>query len=110
MKLPRTSLTSFIAVIGALVLAAIVIPNFFFRARTGNGHPACINQLRQMESAKEQWALENHAKPGDGVSPRDIASYLNRKAKFPSCPQGGTYTLGKVGETPRCSHPSHVLP
>jgi len=43
-----------VAIIG--LLAAIAIPSFI-KARTESQKNACINNLRQVESAKEQWAL-----------------------------------------------------
>jgi len=45
-----------VAIIG--LLAAIAIPSFM-RARTTAQKNACINNLRQIEGAKEQYALEN---------------------------------------------------
>ena len=36
----------------------------------------CINHLRQIESAKEQWALVNHKKEGDGITKPDLIQYL----------------------------------
>jgi hypothetical protein len=60
---------------------------------------SCINGLRQIDGAKEQWALDNHVKNGAIVTTNDIAPY----GGIPVCPQGGTYTLGRVGELPKCS-------
>jgi hypothetical protein len=71
----------------------------------GNG---CINNLRQIDGAKEQWALENKKKTGDTVTEADVAQYIRNG--FPVCPQGGHYTIGSVGENPRCSIPGHSLP
>ncbi|MCG2658750.1 MAG: prepilin-type N-terminal cleavage/methylation domain-containing protein, partial [Kiritimatiellae bacterium] len=45
-----------VAIIG--LLAAIAIPSFM-RARTTSQQNACINNLRQIEAAKDQYALEN---------------------------------------------------
>ena len=47
-----------VAIIG--LLAAIAIPNFV-RARTKSQQNACINNLRQISGAVQQWALENKA-------------------------------------------------
>src|ERR1700691_4733209 len=47
-----------VAIIG--LLAAIAIPNFV-RARTTSQMNACINNLRQIDGAKQQWALEHQA-------------------------------------------------
>jgi len=45
-----------VAIIG--LLAAIAIPSFM-RARTTSQKNACINNLRQIEAGKDQYALEN---------------------------------------------------
>ncbi|MEO6184598.1 MAG: hypothetical protein ABIP71_16145 [Verrucomicrobiota bacterium] len=70
---------------------------------------ACINQLRQFDGAKQQWALENK-QPADAlVVPQQITPYL-KNATLPPCPSGGTYTLNNVNQPPTCSIPGHVLP
>ncbi|HEY4984282.1 MAG TPA: hypothetical protein VIJ24_04405 [Verrucomicrobiae bacterium] len=79
--------------------------------RNHHGGPSlksvCINSLRQIDGAKEQWALETHAKPGDIAPLTNVTSYI--KGGFPKCPQGGSYTIGRVGENPKCSVPGHSL-
>jgi len=67
----------------------------------------CINQLRQIEGAKQQWALENTQPATITPTPEQIAPYL--KDGLPSCPAGGTYTLKSVGEPPTCNQPGHLL-
>jgi len=72
----------------------------------------CINQLRQIDAAKQQWALENN-KTADAVpTAQDIAPYmkLDANGNIPGCPSGGTYTIGAVGVLPACSIPGHLLP
>jgi hypothetical protein len=73
---------------------------------------ACINNLRLIDAAKQQWALEFKKLPTDIPSVEDIQPYMGRGAKgeMPTCPDGGTYTLGAVNEKPTCSVPSHTLP
>jgi hypothetical protein len=73
---------------------------------------ACINNLRQIDAAKQQWALEKN-KPAEAIPTlQDIAPYikLDANGNIPGCPAGGTYTLNAVGELPSCSIPGHVLP
>ena len=72
----------------------------------------CINNLRQIDAAKQQWALEK-SKTADAIpTVQDIAPYLKLDASgnIPGCPSGGTYTLNAVGELPSCSIQGHVLP
>jgi chromosome segregation ATPase len=69
----------------------------------------CINNLRQIDAAKQQWALEND-KTADAIPPaQDLLPYLPNMV-FPVCPSGGTYTINAVGVPPTCSVPGHVLP
>ena len=69
----------------------------------------CINNLRIIEGAKDQWALENKKGTGDVVGAQDLQPYLKNNA-LPVCPQGGVYTLNAVGAPPTCSIPGHVFP
>jgi prepilin-type N-terminal cleavage/methylation domain-containing protein len=52
-----------VAIIG--MLAAIAIPNFV-RARANSQQKACINNLRQIDSAINEWALETGQSNGGG--------------------------------------------
>ena len=94
-------------------LLAIAIPNFIKARATTAGNP-CINNLRQIDAAANQFALENGLKTGTKISfPNDLTPYikLNSAGKIPPCPSGGVYHISKVGETPTCSlTPAHVLP
>jgi hypothetical protein len=70
---------------------------------------ACINNLRQIDAAKNQWALEKGKANGTAVTEADITPYI-QGGVLPKCPAGGKYTIGKVGENPTCSIPGHELP
>ena len=72
---------------------------------------ACISNLRIIDAAKGQWALENHKQNSDTPTMDDIRPYVGRgvSGEVPVCPDGGVYTLGKIGERPTCSIPGHVL-
>jgi hypothetical protein len=94
--------------------AAIAIPN-----RVGSHTSpanACINNLRQIDAAANQFALEHHLTNGDRINfPNDLTPYikLNSAGKIPPCPSGGTYFLERVGENPICTlstaTPRHAL-
>jgi hypothetical protein len=70
---------------------------------------ACINNLRQIEGAKQQFALEAQKPPGTLVSTENLTPYLPNKA-IPACPGGGVYTLNPLGLNPICNVSGHVLP
>jgi len=69
---------------------------------------ACINNLRQIDGATQQWALENRKDATARVTMADILPYLRNKP--PICPANGTYTLSTVSSLPTCSVPGHMLP
>src|SRR5215468_4859487 len=92
-----------VAIIG--LLAAIAIPNFV-KARSTSQANACINNLRQIDAAANQWALENKKTTSSTISyPSDLTPYvkLNSASSIPGCPAGGNYTCASVGATPTCS-------
>ena len=89
------------------LMAAIAIPSFM-KARTTSVQNACINNLRMIDAAKEQWALENNKAAGQAVDAKDIVDYL-KGGQIPVCPQGGTYKLNPIGNNPECNIPGHAL-
>jgi len=102
-----------VAIIG--LLAAIAIPNFV-RARQTSQTNACINNLRQIDGAKQQWALETNQAAGALPVESDVAPYLGRavgSATFAAanvrCPIAGAapavggYTLNNVNVAPQCA-------
>jgi hypothetical protein len=70
---------------------------------------ACINNLRLIDGAKQQWALEHQKGPGALMTAADLTPYM-RSNTLPVCPAGGVYTLNPVGIAPICSIPGHALP
>ena len=71
--------TTVIAPVG--FLSAIAIPNFV-KARGTAQKNACINNLRMIDGAKQQWALENRKKETD-TPMRDDLKPLFGNGQFP---------------------------
>ena len=69
---------------------------------------ACVNNLRLIDSAKQQWALENRKTAETIPGAQDIGAYL-KDGVLPKCQGGGAYTLNAVGAHPACSIPGHAL-
>jgi len=87
------------------ILAAIAIPNFV-KARATAQQSACINNLRQIDGAINEWALETGQSNGASVaSPQTVSAYikLNANNGVPGCPANGTYSTTTVGANPQVS-------
>ncbi len=69
---------------------------------------ACINNLRMLDGAKQQWALEKQKPSGALLTAADIAPYLKGNT-LPVCPAGGVYTFNPVGLAPICNLPGHTV-
>ena len=115
MKINRSRFTGFtlveimivVAIIG--LLATIAIPNFV-RARLKAQQNACINNLRQIDGAKQTWALENKAGQTVVPSQANIQPYLGRGTAgiAPTCPADSSstfatsYNINDLQSAPSC--------
>ncbi len=95
------------------ILMSIAVPNFI-SARSNSQKNTCMANLKQIEGAKEQWAMI--AKKGSTDTPTSVElvgsateGYLKT---FPVCPTSGTYTIGDMSTRPVCSKSAdgHALP
>ena len=117
-----------VAIIG--LLAAIAIPAFM-RARTTSQQNACINNIRQIESGKDQFATEmgrtnGWAWPTDAEAFSNLVGSANGFVKqFPICPastnkgaavyvatmSASDYTVNSMGSNAVCNIlATHRLP
>jgi hypothetical protein len=74
-------------------------------ATTVESANACVANLRQIDGAKQQWALENKKRGDDVPAASDIAPFLIR-SQIPVCSkhQGhGKYILNAVSADPQCT-------
>ena len=102
--------------IGAFVtmLAAVWLmtnPHFYQRVAHTN---ACIANLKQIQGAIEQYALEQKLGPTNRVKLRDISGgtdkFIRPRINLDlTCPQGGTYSIKTVEDAPRCSVTRHTI-
>ena len=86
------------------LLAAIAIPGFA-RARNDARAKTCVNNLRLIEAAKDQWAMATNAAEGAAVTTTDAEYIQQFKGNAqPVCPVGNAaYTVNPVGTTPVCT-------
>ena len=95
-----------VAIIG--LLAAIAIPNFI-KAREASQKNACIANLKQIDGAKNTWALEQKKTSAAVPMDTDIFGATLYIREKPGCPANGTYTLGDVATKPLCTVGDHTL-
>ena len=90
-----------VAIIGLLI--AVAVPNFS-KMRKDAQKTACHAQLKQIDGSKEMWATQEKRADGDTPSESQLGAYF--KDGMPTCPGGGSYTIGPVGSDANCSvHP-----
>ncbi|MFH1593765.1 MAG: prepilin-type N-terminal cleavage/methylation domain-containing protein [Candidatus Omnitrophota bacterium] len=87
-----------VAIIG--LLAAIAIPNFV-RARVTARTNGCVANLKQIDGAKQVWAIDNGAADTSSPGMTDLVPTFLRRT--PSCLADGTYTIATVAAEPICS-------
>ena len=92
-----------VAIIG--LLAAIAVPNFV-QARTAARRNTCVNNLRLITAAKDQYAIESNQADTVVPSPSDVSPYFKSSqlsGGLPKEPMGGSYTVAAVSTAPTCS-------
>jgi len=100
-----------IAVMIVGMLAAIAIPSFV-HSRDLAEQNRCINNMRMIDGAKQQAAMEmgwtDTTDCDDATNKTHVNEYI--KGGLPTCPSGGTYTYNDVQDDPECDVPGHSLP
>jgi prepilin-type N-terminal cleavage/methylation domain-containing protein len=84
------------------ILLAIAVPNFI-RARESSRAKSCVSNLKQIDSGKEQWAMNNKKTSADTPADADLYGADKYVKQTPACPASGTYTINAVGTAPECS-------
>lgn len=84
------------------MIAGISIPAFV-SARNRAQQASMINMLRMVDSAKEQWALENNKDDGAEVTLADIEGYLRPGSL--KLPPGHELKINPIGESPEIVKP-----
>jgi len=88
-----------VAIIG--LLAAIAIPNFV-KAREAAQLNTCLANLRQIDGAKDQWAIENGKSTDDPANKGEVLTYL--RGAEPKCPVGdAAYDFTEIGHLAKCT-------
>lgn len=84
------------------ILMAIAVPQWM-SARETSRRSTCLMNIRQVESAKEQYTMEAKLTNGDPVIMDNLWPEYIKGAAAPHCPIAGVYTVGPVGTPSACS-------
>jgi len=98
-----------VCIIGLIL--AIALPAFN-KTRAQARKQICIEQISQIESAKQQWGVENGKKDGDAPNDDDLFGSTRFMKTKPLCPGGGSYDLTVIGQNATCSQAAtegHIL-
>jgi len=98
------------ALLAAVLVSVLAGARWFMLATARSAVSPCYANLKQIEGAKSSWRLDHGKTTNDIPNWADLVGKNGYLRQMPICHQGGTYTLGSVGEAPRCSIPDHVLP
>ena len=69
----------------------------------------CIENLAQIESAKQIWGVEHAKKDGDVPTSTELIGPNLYLKKDPACPAGGTYSFNGIGANATCTIDGHSL-
>ena len=83
------------------MLAVMAIPSYV-RARSKAQESRCVNNLRQIDGAKNLWALEHGKSTGATVLDGDVNPYLRESMAEMEEPAGGNYQIDVIGVDPSC--------
>lgn len=89
------------------VLLAMSLPNFV-RSRENTQTNICLNNLRQISAAKNQWAVEENHGTTEVPALSDLTAYFKGGTAKVFCPQdpsksfGASYEIQPVGTEPIC--------
>ena len=106
-------------IISALVVVFVAAALWWLSEHRGsNLKSPCLVNMESIETWKLNWMTANDKTLNDTPSWADLKPYMGDAAKrhgwkdgIPVCPEGGVYTVGRVGEWPRCSiHGTHDYP
>ena len=101
------TLIEIMIVVAIIAIAlSIAIPNFFRMSKISKA-TVCINNMKKIAAAIDQWAIDNNISSGTEITADDETAICQNYLRGPKpvCPSSGKYTLSPIGGNPqiRCS-------
>ncbi len=97
------------------ILLGIAVPKFI-KARESSHALSCVANLKQIDSGKEQYAMDQKLSGSAAIAMSNLVGAANYIKSTPACPSAGTYTVNALGVNPTCSvsatspNNPHILP
>lgn len=95
-----------VAILGVLV--GIAFPNFI-KSRAHAQKQMCIENLSQIDSAKQIWGMDAGRTDGDVPAESDLIGPSLYIVKVPVCAGGGAYRINAIGTNATCNIAGHTL-
>ncbi|MDD5428097.1 MAG: prepilin-type N-terminal cleavage/methylation domain-containing protein [Candidatus Omnitrophica bacterium] len=97
------TLIEIMIVVAIIAIAlSIAIPNFF-RMSSVSKKTVCINNMKKITAAVEQWAIDNNVSASTAIDAQQESyiydNYL--RGGKPACPSGGEYVINPAGSNPQ---------
>ena len=90
-----------------VVLVYMVLPSLIpMPSRARARAAACLNNMRQFDSAKHCLAMVHNLSEGTELTKdqvKELADYIKGGWKDNTCPSGGKYRIGAIGQDVQCS-------
>jgi len=95
-----------VAILGILV--GLAFPNFI-KSRAQAQKQMCIENLSQIESAKQIWGMDNGRTDGNEPQESDLIGPTLYIRKLPLCAAGGEYHFNAIGTNATCTISGHFF-
>lgn len=101
----KTRFAAYVVVSIVVVIVGVGASIWLTRPPLHSSVSRCKENLRNIQVCKELWANDNSKTTNDIPSWNDLRPYFPDRwsNNVPVCPSGGAYTIGRVGEPPKCS-------
>jgi hypothetical protein len=106
----RTIIYLVVGIFCAVCLIIISIPSTL-PEHTYSFRAACINNLRLIDGAKQEWAINNKKSSNAVPTWHDLLPLIGGiyRTNVPTCPANGTYSIHEIKDLPTCTIPGHAL-
>jgi prepilin-type N-terminal cleavage/methylation domain-containing protein len=115
-RMPGFTMVEIMIVVALIGLLATIATPTWVHARTQSQLNTCINNLRQIDAAKQQWGLEFKQVMTATPNFSDLSSYMKNTVVCPaggvSATFGSTYSINELSTKPTCQIVpwTHILP